>query len=128
MHLDTISWNGACSVTGVRTDGAVTLTGLCQQGGTRLFVDTSGTLTLAQNDPNPFTGETMITYHTIEDGQTKLYIMDVIGRHVADLADGPAKAGDYTVHFNGAILRTGMYYYILETPTRRLIRQMVVVR
>ena len=82
LHIDSINWGCAAQSSG--QDGKFTLTGLCMQGGTRLFIEDSG-MTLAQNVPNPVNGETTIRFRTIENGQTQLWIADVLGRRQAIL-------------------------------------------
>jgi hypothetical protein len=124
IHVDTIEWGG-CTVQSTLLDGTFQLQGLCTQGSTRLFT-ANGSLTLAQNVPNPFTGETMIRYSTIEDGETELYVTDVLGRRVETLSAGYRKAGQYTAEFNGDGLRSGIYYYALRTPTQIFRKTMVV--
>jgi sugar lactone lactonase YvrE len=105
--------------------GVFTLTGLCTQGGTRLFSAT-GKFSLSQNHPNPASGITEIEYETIEDGRTTLYVADILGRRVANIADADAKAGKYSVRFDASNLANGKYFYILQTPTQRLIKAMDV--
>jgi hypothetical protein len=126
LHIDTVIWN-TCLALSHTSDGIFTLTGLCQQGGTRLF-DTTGTASLSQNVPNPFSQMTRIFYRTIENGATRIWISDVLGRQQALLVDGYRNAGSYALEFNENGLPAGVYYYILQTPTQRLSRTMIVER
>ncbi|HET7153209.1 MAG TPA: T9SS type A sorting domain-containing protein, partial [Candidatus Kapabacteria bacterium] len=124
IQVDTIGWGG-CSVQSTSINGVFQLTGLCTQGGTRLFT-ANGQLGLSQNNPNPFNTETEIIYSTIEDGETELYVTDVLGRRVETLASGYKKAGKYTAVLNGGGLQSGIYYYALQTPTEILRKTMIL--
>jgi hypothetical protein len=124
INIDTVAWGG-CTIQSTSVNGVFQLAGLCTQGGTRLFL-ANGSLTLSQNVPNPFTGETEIRYSTIEDGETELFITDVLGRRVITLTSGYRKAGEYTAVLRGDGLRSGIYYYALQTPTQILRKTMIV--
>jgi len=126
ITFDTL-FAGNCPATFSQTSGGVELTGLCQQGGTRLFV-TNGTLSLAQNSPNPFSSATDIVFSTIENGETRLTVSNVLGQTVATLVDADIVIGTHTIHFDASTLRSGTYYYTLQTPTQSLRRAMVVAR
>jgi len=126
LHIDTVNWGG-CVVQSTSIDGTFSLTGLCTQGGTRLY-DENGTISLSQNNPNPFIGVTEIDYNTIEDGPTRLWITDMLGRQVAVLADGAYKAGKYAAHFDASGLQPGVYNYILQTPTQLLRKTMMLLK
>lgn len=97
----------------------------CTQGGARL-IDTEGKLRLAQNAPNPFSTNTQIEFEIIENGQTKLDIVDFSGRIVKTLIDSYLTKGAYSAQFDAQSIPAGAYYYILTTPTRRVIKTMVL--
>ncbi|HZV12124.1 MAG TPA: T9SS type A sorting domain-containing protein, partial [Candidatus Kapabacteria bacterium] len=117
--------SGICPVAFSQTGGGVQLTGLCQQGGTRLFV-ANGQIALMQNAPNPFSSATDIVYSTIENGETRLTISNILGQTVAVLVDNSVPPGKHTVHFDASNLSSGMYYYTLQTPTQLLRRAMII--
>jgi hypothetical protein len=119
--------SGNCPVAFSQSGGGVQLTGLCQQGGTRLFVN-NGTLSLSQNAPNPFSSTTFITFSTIESSETRLVISNVLGQAVATLMDGKVPVGLHTVSFDASTLRSGTYYYTLQTPTQSLRKAMVIAK
>ena len=123
VHIDTVEWE--CISQTELSDGEFALTGLCKQGGTRLFLADSG-LSLTQNNPNPFGGTTTIQFRTIENGETRLWVADVLGREQALLVEGYRNAGSYEIGFDGNGLHAGIYFYILQTPTQTLRKTMVV--
>jgi len=124
IRLDTFYFtNGNPVIVHVKS-GMFKLTNLCQQGGVRLFSETDSLL-LNQNIPNPARTTTSIIYSLMEDGNTKLWVTDELGRRAATLVDDFVKAGKYSVQLNTTGLTTGNYFYILQTPTavkRRMMR------
>ncbi|MFA6233174.1 MAG: choice-of-anchor D domain-containing protein [Bacteroidota bacterium] len=120
-----IAVGGDVTVTSV--PGYFLLTGLCQEGGTRLF-DATGQIVLRQNRPNPFNAITVIEYEVIEDGPTRLYVADLLGRIVSVLVDDVVQAGRSHVVFDASALSSGIYAYILQTPTQQVHRLMEVVK
>lgn len=122
---NTFAVGGRISVTEV--PGYFSLSGLCHDGGTRLF-RASGTLGLFQNRPNPVNGMTMIEYEIIENGPTRLAVMDIYGRIVSILVDAVVKPGRYELPFDASTLPSGTYLSVLQTPTARLFKIMEVVK
>ncbi len=86
----------------------------CEEGGERLFSD-GGTLTLLQNQPNPFNAETMITYTVIENAPVDVFVVDQLGRRIATLYLGEGVPGTYTVRFDASSLSSGMYTCFLRS-------------
>lgn len=65
--------------------------------------------------PNPFNPRTTITYTLQQAARARLAVYDVLGREVALLVEGVLPAGTHAVHFDGAGLPSGVYFYRLET-------------
>ena len=80
---------------------------------------------LGQNYPNPFNPTTTIEYALPTDARVTLEVFDVLGRHVAELANGHASAGYHAAEFNAASLASGIYFYRLHagsfTETKKLM-------
>ena len=100
---------------------------LCLEGGTRLYYSTGHTL-LKQNWPNPFNSMTMIEYEVIEQATMQLFVMDMNGRRVATLVDGPVPPGRYLAGFDAGDLASGQYLYILQTFSEQIVRIMEVIK
>ena len=93
---------------------------------------------LFPNYPNPTKLETWIPYQLVKNADVRIRIYDVSGHLVRDLSPGEQKAGVYrnqseAVYWdgrnsNGELVRTGIYFYTLETDEFRSTRQMSVVR
>jgi len=82
---------------------------------------------LSQNEPNPFSGETVITY-TLPCGlHVTLEVYDLSGRLVETLVDGPQKAGLHRARWATEGPAAGIYFCRLRTGDSELTRKMVVV-
>ncbi len=124
IKIETFTFSNGKKVKITTYNGLFKLSGLCQQGGTRLFSEFD-TLMLGQNTPNPAHSYTTIKYSLLEDGNSKLWVTDVLGRKVISVFDDIAKAGNYSVQLNTSSLTTGNYFYLLQTPTaiwRKMMR------
>jgi hypothetical protein len=107
--------------------GNFTLTGFCTEGGPRLF-DPFGKLALNQNNPNPITSIGTISFSLKENGQTKLSIIDLNGKIIKILVDNYLSKGDYSIKINADEFPNGAYRYILETPTQKLSKSLIIQR
>jgi len=66
-------------------------------------------LQLARPHPNPFRGETVLDYLLPRGGQARLEIINVTGRRIALLADGPQAAGWHRVRWDAKGFASGLY-------------------
>ncbi len=74
---------------------------------------------LGQNYPNPFNAATLIPFVVARSGQVKLDIVDVLGRSVATLVDGPLGASSfpYAAQFEAGAIASGVYIARLWVTT-----------
>jgi len=82
--------------------------------------------TLSQNYPNPFNPTTTFSFSIPKDGNTSLKIYDVLGNQVDVYMDGFAKAGTYSVEFDGSKLSSGIYFYSLTTSDFSQTKKMIL--
>jgi len=126
IHIDSIEWtNGIKPVTVTSFDGLMTLNGLCNEGGVRLFSET-GEILLSQSRPNPTNSIARIDFETIEEGNVKLILADMSGRTVKELFNEYTKAGAFSVHLDANSLSPGVYMYILQTPSHLLRKSLII--
>jgi hypothetical protein len=124
LFLESFTWtDGTVATTTV--NGTLRLTNVCPAGGKRL-VNATGTLTLAQNAPNPFSGETTIEYETIERGRTRLIVVDLLGRTVAVVVDEYLLPGKYRATVDATKLPSGAFSAVLVTPSAQ--RRVMIVK
>lgn len=95
-----------------------------------LSSSTPATFSLYQNQPNPTSGLTVISYSLSTNSHVKLDIYDVAGQLLNILVDENQEAGSYQVVWDGKdntgkeVIR-GVYFYKLKadkfTATKKLI-------
>ncbi len=89
---------------------------------------------LHQNYPNPFNPSTTIEYEVMEAATVTVRVFDSLGRVVTTLVNGVTQQpGTYRVQWDGrtasgAQPASGVYFYSLETPDFRQVKQMVLVK
>ncbi len=92
--------------------------------------------TLYQNYPNPFNPVTTIRYDLRIAGEVSVKIYNMLGKEVADLANGFLNAGTYETTFDAAGLPSGVYFYRMELLSTGIsgakqlsaVRKMVIVK
>ena len=85
--------------------------------------------TLSQNYPNPFNPSTTIRFAIKAAGRVSLKVYNTTGQEVQTLfndAAEPDKA--YSVLFDGTGLASGTYFYVLQTPTSREVKKMLMMK
>ena len=83
---------------------------------------------LNQNYPNPFTGETTISFSL--DGDLRLWIdvYNVNGVKVERIYDEVTEAGEHDVSWSPTGLASGVYFYEIGTGSHRMMKQMIYFR
>ena len=80
---------------------------------------------LHPNYPNPFNPATTIPFDIAQAGHVTLTIIDMLGREVATLVDGPVTPGRYETTWETDRMPSGVYLSRLEVngqvSTRRLV-------
>jgi Secretion system C-terminal sorting domain/The GLUG motif len=85
--------------------------------------------TLSQNYPNPFNPTTTISFTLQRDGRAVLKVYDILGREVATLLDENRKAGEYQqVMFDGSRFSSGVYFAVLQSGGKQLIKTMLLMK
>ncbi len=101
--------------------------GLEEQAGTDQVI-------LFQNNPNPFTTNTIINYEISIDGQITLELYDISGRLVRTLVREYLPAGKHSIEWDGnddsgIIAASGVYFCRLETADRSVqTRKLILLR
>jgi hypothetical protein len=124
LTIDTLIWDGIQYPMNVNCQICMNL---CKEGGTRLVLSTQKA-SLSQNSPNPARTYTNIKYEIIEKGYHQLYLVDIYGNKIETIRQGIMDTGSYDVTIDASTLADGVYFYILQTPTRTFSRKMNVIR
>jgi hypothetical protein len=109
------------------TNGIFTLRGICYEGGTRLM-NPSGTPSIIVQRPIATESHFPLQLTTIEEGRTKLYLSDMLGRIARSYLNEFLSPGHRMLSLDLAGIANGQYLIILETPTRQLTRTIEVAR
>ena len=90
------------------------------------------TFKLHQNSPNPFREKTILKFEMGQNTQqqTRLVILDLLGREVLTLINAPLAPGIYSLAWdgkdkNGRAVPPGIYFYELVAGQRRATKRMV---
>lgn len=87
---------------------------------------------LFQNEPNPFSPETQISFELPQAGEVELQIYSPDGRLVRTLLAGERAAGHHTVSWDGMddagrVTPGGVYFYSLRAPGIEESRRMILL-
>jgi hypothetical protein len=81
---------------------------------------------LGQNYPNPFAGQSAITFTMAEAGNAQIIVSDVTGNVVTVAANQFFNKGENTVTFDASNMASGAYFYELVANGTRLQRSMLL--
>ena len=89
--------------------------------------------TLDQNNPNPFSPTTEITFETDGPGAARVSVLGPNGKWIATLVDGPLPAGRHRIAWTaldsrGRALPSGAYLYRLTVGSHTATRKMILLR
>lgn len=90
-------------------------------------------LSLRQNAPNPFAGQTSIGFSLPRPAQVSLEVIDVSGRIVRVLESRPLEGGDHAYSWDGRngdghAVAAGTYFYRLRVDGEDMSRKMVMMK
>ena len=85
-------------------------------------------ISLNQNFPNPFNGETSISFGLSTEEVVKLEIYNALGVRVKTIADGRFSAGRYHFRWNGSRAPSGVYFARLSTGRSDEVVKMLLLK
>ncbi len=91
-----------------------------------VVIGTGHEFLLMQNNPNPVSGSSVITYVVPVNTQLRLALYDNTGRMLKVLAQGAHQPGTYRVTVSKGQLSAGIYYYRLDASQTSLIKKMMI--
>lgn len=84
---------------------------------------------LSQNFPNPFNGETKITFSTKLTGNVVLLVYNILGQKITTLYDDVSTANTiYSISFSADDLCSGIYIYSLRTDYGTETKRMCLLK
>ncbi len=85
-------------------------------------------ISLNQNFPNPFNGETSISFGLSSEEAVKLEIYNALGVRVKTIAEGQFPAGRYHFRWNGSRDPSGVYFARLSTGRSDEVVKMLLLK
>lgn len=83
---------------------------------------------LSQNYPNPFNPSTSISYRVPKNAFVKIELSDILGKIVSIILNEFKIAGSYTIDLDGSKLKSGIYFYKIESLNFTQVKKMVVIK
>ncbi|MBD3178531.1 MAG: T9SS type A sorting domain-containing protein [Candidatus Latescibacteria bacterium] len=110
-----------------------------EEGKDRILFETEEILTpsisvsLSQNNPNPFNPSTTINYYIAAASEVRLDVFDVNGKLVRNLVSTCLPAGSYTAKWDarsdsGALLASGVYFCRLQGGKDSITKKMILLK
>ncbi len=85
-------------------------------------------LTVEQNMPNPFKGQTTIAYTLADAANVSVTIIDINGKVITSLINEKQPQGRHTVEWNAGSQATGVYFYQIKTDNALITRKLELVK
>lgn len=83
---------------------------------------------LSQNYPNPFNPSTKINFKIPLSGFVKINIYNTLGKEIKTIIKEYMNAGSYEIQFDAVDLRSGVYFYKIETDKFIAVNKMMLIR
>lgn len=83
---------------------------------------------LGQNYPNPFNPATNIQFDMLKGDFVTVKIFDVLGKEIENLIDEYKPAGSYMISYDAGQLKSGVYFYRMETKDFTETKKMILVK
>lgn len=127
--IDTFYWTNSSIITDVATqNGSITLTGVCTDGGVRLFIPSKSNTSLATR-PNPAQDNLFMYYGLREPLDVTIELMSLTGQVVKTIISHQVRAaGQYTLPADLSMLGNGVYVLRLTTNKEILTTRVDVVK
>ncbi|MCX6157435.1 MAG: T9SS type A sorting domain-containing protein [Ignavibacteriae bacterium] len=83
---------------------------------------------LSQNYPNPFNPTTNLKFDVPRAGDVKIVVYDLMGREVQTLVNESLKPGTYEISFDGSLLNSGVYFYMITAGNYSESKRMLLIK
>ncbi len=127
--IDTFLWMNSAILTEVATqNGIITLNGVCEDGGVRLFIPAKNSTSLSTR-PNPAQDNLQIQYGLREPLTVTLELLTMTGQVVQTIVSNQSQvAGQYTLTSDLSLLGNGVYMLRMRTNKEMLTTRVDVVK
>lgn len=124
IHVTNLKWEGG-SVPTISNTGELRLDSVCMTGNGRLVL-VDGALLLRPVRPNPVRDMAEIDFSIVEDGWTRVSLVDALGRTARIVTSAALVPGTYTSSLRVDDLPPGAYFLVLQTPANRISAPFVI--
>ncbi len=124
IRITNLAWAGA-DVPTTLGQGEILLDSVCTTGNGRLVL-VDGELVLRPVRPNPVRERAEVEFEIVEDGWTRLVLVDALGRSVRTITSQTLQHGVYTFDISVEDLAPGAYTLVLQTPADRRMTPVVI--
>jgi hypothetical protein len=83
-------------------------------------------LSVSQNQPNPFRGETKVKVELFESANVSLTMTTLTGQKVQELNKGPLQPGVNIITIDAAGLKPGVYFYTVKAGDNSITKKMII--
>lgn len=90
--------------------------------------ENEGNISVGQNFPNPFNGNTTVNYSLVNADEVMVEITDLTGKVISVMNEGVKTSGNHTLEINGKGLAAGTYYYSIITSNGKITKAMNVAK
>lgn len=122
MVIEDFRWESERQVSVTKQDGEFRLLGVCREGGQIRLILSGESASIISAYPNPASAKATVEFQTSEIGPTRLYMLDLLGREVAEWFRQDVVPSRYSVDIDLHALASGSYLLVLQTPTERITR------
>jgi len=85
-------------------------------------------LSVEQNMPNPFKGQTTIAYTLADAAKVNVTIIDINGKVITTLVNENQPQGRHTTEWNATNQATGIYFYQIKTDNALITRKLELIK
>ena len=83
---------------------------------------------LSQNYPNPFNNSTKFSFSLPKKSNVKITLFDVLGKNMLVVTDKEYESGTNELTINASNLKSGLYFYKLETADFWEVKKFMVIK
>jgi hypothetical protein len=77
--------------------------------------------------PNPFNGQTQITYSLDKNATIEINVYNVLGENVAEIYNGKQVAGNYNLKWNASrSMKSGIYFIRMNVDNKTSVKKIVL--
>jgi hypothetical protein len=97
-------------------------------GGTMVGVNEykPGTGICISNTPNPFTGNTKISYTVTENSKVEINVFDIYGNKITNLVNEQMPAGTYNLYWDASAYSAGVYFCKMKSGDKSVTQKMIL--